>query len=793
MRIKTKVGKDLSRMNKKRKLDQQQNGHQRRKLLNNAPKTVQSTTDFEAFGPSQPIPQGHAPLVFDAQLPGLPTRPDPTPLLDKIREERKVEFCFTRWLIVEEEQVSRFNSEHRLCLVGSAGDNTVSAIIDGVYPYLYVKIPENTRLGPHNARAFMRDCEYKLKDFMRKKAKVRDDDNAEAAAKKHLLQQEMVDMVPISNNDPFYVLDVQYVEKLPVKGFTTQTMPMFKIVCRNDKIRRKLARLLSQGIKPSCLVTQEDKRKLESRVDQELARERELRSELINAYGKDELDNEQGGMTQGRSRSDIYRKEYGKMINKMRSVKFSCFEADLDFGVQLNTDLDLRVNLWVSFEYPLVVPFDSDARWTDYQVEVHAHVDDLVVHEPEGKYEEFGKIYQLSFDGEMRAMAPGFPDASISPIIDMGLSLRTEITGKAYDYTGTLVQGPVGAMQDDKETASFTYESGLLIGFIHALSVHGISADLWTGWNIAKFDLPYVVDRLKLNFATENERILLYLRHKKKTDAFYRKLAKIASDNGYESVAELLVSRDANWIVNRLFPFPKAIKGDSAHANRARVHRMKTQRKDNFGCIAGLVEHIKTSRCSRQTLANIGIMPPPTTPSGDHDNEVFYHDLLCSLFPNWEELLDAHGAFYALMSILSPFRKGMCTFRCNNANNGVRDAYHVNGNTTTSCGNDSVYDASRSYQAFRSFKSRAHGYMESEPILAPTIMLFDMLPMFRKEEKRRSYALKTVFEDVMKVKTAEIDYALIPPVPPRRAQLDVSRCVSGRVQRRRYYLGQLLR
>lgn len=749
-------------MAKKRKAVDNPNAKKARKRLDRTAQRVKNADEFDAFGPTQPIPKGNAPLVFDDQLPGLPKRPDPEPRIQQIRQDGFIDFAFTRRVIVEEECCSRFNAEPRLCLVGSSGDNTVSAVIDGVYPYFYVRLPSNGNLGPFQANAFRRDCEYKMRRFMSNKANVRSDDSADAAHQKQLLQCEMLDLLPPTARDEFYVIDVQYQEKLPVKGFTMETMPMYKIICRNDKVRRKLANFLTNGIKPSCLITDAQKRKLNDDVDKILARERKHIDDLRSAYGKEELEQEDGTMRQARSRQEIYRKEYGKTIGKVPSIRFDCFEADLNFDVQLTTDLNLRINLWVTFDHPQIVDFNDAERWTDYQIEIHAHVDDLIVREPEGKYEEFGKLYQLSFDGEMRSMEPGFPDSSVSPIINMGMSLRTDIMGAPYIYTGTLVQGPVGAMLDNKETASFTYEAGLLIALVHAFSVRGISADLWTGWNIAAFDMPYIVNRLKLNFATEIERILLLLRGRKKTDAFYCKLLKIAADNGHVSVADMCTTRNVNWIVNQLFPFPKPVAGESGRGMQARIQRMKTFRANNYNTIQDLVDHIRTSRRSRRTLANIGVMPQPLSDTGDHDNEVFYHDLLCKLFPDWEKMLRENGAFYSLMSMLSPFRKGMTTFRCN-GNSAIDDAYRVRDGQTISCGKDGVYDASRAFQVYRSSKSRAHAFSESRPTLAPSIMMLDMLPMFRKEEKRRSNGLKDVFEDVMKVKTAEIDYELIPP------------------------------
>ena len=746
-----------------------------RKLNNNGSQSAPST-QFEAFGPSMPLPSGNGPLAFDAQLPGLPVRPNPQPLIDEINATGRVEFMFSRWMIISNKVKSRFNEQQNLCIMGTHEQGqTITAVVDGVYPYFYAQLPDNSAIAPYQAEDFRRDCEYDMRKFVENLARERGDDAAEARDRKLWMREELERLLPKNKSEPFYVIDVEYVEKLPVKGYTTEKLRLFKITCRNDKTRRKLARKLQkQGIRPTCLMTDADRAKIDSRVEQAMQAEREELAALAR-MGREALrDEKTGEIRTARGRGHLYRIEFAKAIKRIPVTRFRPYEADLNFGVQLNTDLKLKVNQWVSFDEPLLVGFDERDRWTDFQIEIHADVSDLVVHEASGKYEKIAPIYQFSYDGEMRAMKPGFPSADESPIIQMGISLRTDITGPAHDYTGILCQGPVGAMQDEtKAVSSFTYEAGLLACFVHAKSVRGVYGEVWVGWNIDNFDTPYIYDRLKETFATEFERCFMILKRRGKSDGYIRKLIKVADNAGYKHFADLFVEKDINWILNRLYPFPKRRSGESGSDLKARLARINQNRKDNFTTIQNLVSSVRKSRRARATLAEIGVMPPLRSPSGDGDSEAFYWDLLCELFPDWERMRETGlSAWTCMMKIMSPFRRGMATFRCQNANNAVRDAYNFYepvGETGTgewtavACGQDSVYDASRMFQVYRSFESRAGGFKESEPPIVQGAVSFDGYQVWKKETKRRGYGLKAVYEDIMKTKTAEIDYELIPP------------------------------
>jgi DNA polymerase elongation subunit (family B) len=732
---------------------------------------------FEAYGPSKPLPEGDGPLVFDQQMPNMPTRPDAAPVIAEMEEKQYAEFMVAQWTIVQDKFASRYNEEHRLALMGTHENHqTIAAFIDGIHPYFYAKLPAGGRVGPQHADGFRRDCEYDMRRFVQNLAKERQNDSNEAKTRKERMRDENDRLLPDNASDPFYVISVEYVEKLPVKGFTTQTMPMFKITCRNDKIRRKLARKLQkEGIRPTCTMTELDRLHIDQRVEKVMMREQKAFSQLR----KEDFDDPED-MPQPKSRSQIYRQEFAKAIKRIPLAKFQPFEADLNFGVQLNTDLDLKVNKWVSFDNFAIIDFEWEHRWTDFQIEIHASVDDLVVHEPTGKYEKIAPIYQLSLDGEMRAMVPGFPSASESPVIQWGLSLRTDMTGPAYEFTGCLTQGPLKRLQDvSKNIASFTYEAGIHIAMAHAMSVYGIFGQLWVGWNTNEFDLPYFYERIKENFATEYERCYLILKRRGKTNAFIRNVEKVAKNAGFDKLGDMFAAKDVKWILKRLFPFPTRKPGESGEDLKARQSRNSRLFKDNFTTIQDLVHSIRKSRRARQTLADVGIAPPLSSPSGDGDAENFYWDLLCQLFPDWQLWRESGAtAWTCLMNVLSPFRRGMATFRCQNANNAVVDAYNFfeptaedqggNGRAnlpeayTRPCGKDSVFEANRMYQVYRSFESRAYGFMESYPTLSQGTQLLDYLKLWRKEVKRRGYGLKAVYEDVMKKKTAEVNYDLIP-------------------------------
>ena len=126
------------------------------------------------------------------------------------------------------------------------------------------------------------------------------------------------------------------------------------------------------------------------------------------------------------------------------------------------------------------------------QVEVHARYDDVLPRDPmEGDWGRVAPMRILSFDIECSAQ--GFPEADKNPVIQIASVLT--VHGQSSDGPLAKVVMTLGTCSDiaGAQVIQFADERNMLRAFRDL--VHVFDPDVITGYNIANFDVPYLLDR----------------------------------------------------------------------------------------------------------------------------------------------------------------------------------------------------------------------------------------------------------------------------------------------------------
>ena len=116
---------------------------------------------------------------------------------------------------------------------------------------------------------------------------------------------------------------------------------------------------------------------------------------------------------------------------------------------------------------------------------------DLLAHQPDGEWSKLAPLRVLSFDIECAGRKGIFPEARIDPVIQIANMVTRQGEDKPFIrnvFTLNTCSHIVGS-----DVRSFTKERDMLEGWAEFVRV--CDPDVIIGYNIANFDLPYLLDR----------------------------------------------------------------------------------------------------------------------------------------------------------------------------------------------------------------------------------------------------------------------------------------------------------
>ncbi|KAL7549445.1 hypothetical protein ACHAWF_015195 [Thalassiosira exigua] len=175
------------------------------------------------------------------------------------------------------------------------------------------------------------------------------------------------------------------------------------------------------------------------------------------------------------------------------SMIFQPFECNVPYVMRFMIDEDITGASWLTLPKGTYGLRRSEAeKGTHCQIEADIFYDEILPRKPVGDWSKVAPLRILSFDIECQGRKGYFPEAEHDPVIQIANSLS--VYG---DDTGPIVQNvftlkgclPIVGAQ---VLASDTEEEMLLKwrSFVHACD-----ADIFTGYNVQNFDIPYLLDR----------------------------------------------------------------------------------------------------------------------------------------------------------------------------------------------------------------------------------------------------------------------------------------------------------
>ncbi len=132
-------------------------------------------------------------------------------------------------------------------------------------------------------------------------------------------------------------------------------------------------------------------------------------------------------------------------------------------------------------------------KHSNCQIEAEMSYRDLIAHKPVGEWSKMAPLRTLSFDIECAGRKGIFPEANVDPVIQIANVVTKYGDKKPFvrnvfclDTTSPIVATQILSFNDEKQMLS-SWRNFL----------EKVDPDIITGYNIANFDFPYLLDRAK--------------------------------------------------------------------------------------------------------------------------------------------------------------------------------------------------------------------------------------------------------------------------------------------------------
>ena len=188
--------------------------------------------------------------------------------------------------------------------------------------------------------------------------------------------------------------------------------------------------------------------------------------------------------------------ERGLNIPGLGAQSFQTYESNVLFILRFMIDCNIVGGNWLEFPKAAYSVRRGSDKVTYSQIEVDVRYDSIVSHPSEGEFMDLAKLRILSVDIECAGRKGCFPEAEVDPVIQIASMLTVQ--GEQEPQVRNIMTLGSCAPIVGSEVMSFDREPDLLRKW--ADLVRKTDPDIIIGYNILKFDLPYLIDRAnKLN------------------------------------------------------------------------------------------------------------------------------------------------------------------------------------------------------------------------------------------------------------------------------------------------------
>ncbi|WOK97364.1 DNA polymerase delta catalytic subunit [Canna indica] len=181
--------------------------------------------------------------------------------------------------------------------------------------------------------------------------------------------------------------------------------------------------------------------------------------------------------------------ERGITIEGLGSKSFITYESNILFALRFMIDCNIVGGNWI--EVPAGKYRKVTKSMSYCQLELDCLYSELISHAPEGEYSKMAPFRILSFDIECAGRKGLFPEPTHDPVIQIA-NLVT-LQGDDHPLIRNVMTLKSCAPIVGVDVMSFDTEREVLIAWRDL--IREVDPDIIIGYNICKFDLPYLIER----------------------------------------------------------------------------------------------------------------------------------------------------------------------------------------------------------------------------------------------------------------------------------------------------------
>ncbi|XP_051126650.1 DNA polymerase delta catalytic subunit [Andrographis paniculata] len=182
----------------------------------------------------------------------------------------------------------------------------------------------------------------------------------------------------------------------------------------------------------------------------------------------------------------------GIQIEGLGMKSFMTYESNILFALRFMIDCNVVGGNWIEIPQG---KYKKGARSISYcQLEFDCHFSDLISHAPEGEFSKMAPFRILSFDIECAGRKGHFPEPTHDPVIQVA-NLVT-LQGEDQPFVRNVMTLKSCSPIVGVDVMSYDTEKELLLAWRDL--IREVDPDIIIGYNICKFDLPYLIQRAEV-------------------------------------------------------------------------------------------------------------------------------------------------------------------------------------------------------------------------------------------------------------------------------------------------------
>ncbi|KAL1301127.1 DNA polymerase delta catalytic subunit [Arachis ipaensis] len=179
----------------------------------------------------------------------------------------------------------------------------------------------------------------------------------------------------------------------------------------------------------------------------------------------------------------------GIQLNGLGMKSFMTYESNVLFALRFMIDCNIVGGNWI--EIPAGKYKKTARSLSNCQLEFDCLYSELISHAPEGEYSKMAPFRILSFDIECAGRKGHFPEPTHDPVIQIA-NLVT-LQGEDQPFIRNVMTLNSCSPIVGVDVMSFDTEREVLLAWRDF--IHEVDPDIIIGYNICKFDLPYLIER----------------------------------------------------------------------------------------------------------------------------------------------------------------------------------------------------------------------------------------------------------------------------------------------------------